>query len=453
MKLPVYRTVIFLLLLCISEQIRASDTGRENSPKKDLFLTTYVSNQNPFAGEEVELTYTLFFKGIAPKIRDVEKPVHQGIWAEDNTPQGLIPSKPEVINGATYRNAVIKRMKLVPIQSGTLSVTGYRLFCTVPKDLSIGMESEPHDSLTLSAPGIILHVKTLPEPKPAEFNGAVGIFTASASTDRNTVSAGEPLRLTTTITGKGSFRTLPEIPLSLPDGFSLIETADAQKENPSPTESSIGLTRTVTLNANTQGTFTFSPVTFSAFDPAEQRYTTVTSEKLTLTVLPAAEKSLSETPLAETGVQQEQEPSSPSPLLKLLLAPPIALIAVLLYFLLKKFLRAGNRYPGKKQIRKSRDQDDNIQNRKLAHSPLELRDKLYTAVELCCCMDPQSLTRSELKRELKKQGIGETISHKLLTLLDEIDRAEFAPGNPGQEELEELRQACKAVLEKLENKN
>ena len=441
MKLPVYRTVIFLLLLCTPEQIRASDVGWKNSPKKDLFLTTHVSNQNPFAGEEVELTYTLFFKGIAPKIRDVEKPVHQGIWAEDNTPQGLIPSKPEVINGATYRNAVIKHMKLVPIQSDTLSVTGYRLLCTIPRDLSIGIESEPDDSLTLSAPGIILHVKTLPEPKPAEFNGAVGIFTASASTDRDTVSAREPLRLTTTITGKGSFRTLPEIPLSLPDGFSLIETADAQKENPSPTESSIGFTRTVTLNADTQGTFTFSPVTFSAFDPVKQRYTTVTSEKLTLTVLPAAEKSLSEPPLAETGVQQEQEPSNPPPLLKLLLALPIALTAVLLYFLLKKFLLAGNRYPGKKQIRKP------------AHSLPELRDKLYTAVELCCCMDPQSLTRSELKRELKKQGIGKTISHKLLILLDEIDRAEFAPGKPSQEELEELRQACKAVVEKFESKN
>lgn len=449
--------VIFLLLFCFPEPVRASDADWKNSPKKDLFLATYVSNRNLFSGEEVELTYTLFFKGIAPKIRDIEKPVHQGIWAEDSTPQRLIPSRAEIIDGEAYRSAVIKRMKLVPVQSGTLKVTGYRLLCTIPRDLAIGNESIPDDSLTLAAPDVTLHVKPLPEPKPAGFSGAVGTFTAAAVTDRDIFPAGSPLLLTTTITGRGNFRILPEIPLSLPDGFTRIETASTGIFDSASGGTTGSYTRTITLQAGTPGTFTFSPVTFTAFDPEKQDYATVSSKKLTLTVQPPLTSPSTGNPetaekegqriVPESAQPESVEDSRSSVLPRLLSALFIALVVILLYFLLKKFLQA--RRPTDKQMKENLGQN-NAQERKPVHSLPELRNKLYMALKHYYSIEPRGLTRSELKQELKQQGMGETFSKKLFALLDAIDKAEFAPGKTSQEALGELRQACKSTTEELD---
>lgn len=449
--------VIFLLLFGFPGPVRASDADRENSPKKDLFLATYVTNQNPFSGEEVELSYTLFFKGIAPKIRDVENPVHQGIWAEDSTPRRLIPSRSEIIDGESYRSAVIKRMKLIPVQSGRLRVTGYRLLCTIPRDLAIGNESIPDDSLTLAAPDVTLHVKPLPEPKPAGFSGAVGTFTAAAVTDRDTFPAGSPLLLTTTITGRGNFRILPEIPLSLPDGFTRIETASAGIFDSTSGGTTGSFTRTITLQAGKPGTFTFSPVTFTAFDPGREDYATVSSKNLTLTVQPPLTSPSAGNPGAAEEERQRIAPGSAQPesvednrspgLLRLFSGLFIALAAVLLYFLLKKFLQA--RRPADKPMKESLGQN-NARERKPVSSLPELRNKLYTAIKHYCSTEPRGLTRSELKQELEQQGMGETFSKKLFALLDAIDRAEFAPGKASQDALGELRQACKSITEELD---
>ena len=438
---------MFLLLLCAPEPIRASeDAGMENKPAQEPFLTVHVSNQKPFSGEEFELTYTIFFKDIAPKIRDIDKPVYQGIWAYDDTPRRLIPSKPEIVNGTAYRSAVIKRMKLVPIESGTLSITGYRLLCFIPKNLSIGTESEPDDSLTLAAPDIAVHVQTLPEPRPADFRGAVGTYSTSVSADRHTLPAGSTLQLTASITGKGSFRTFPEMPFSLPDGFSLIETTAPETASPLPAGSPEKFTSTVTIKAEKQGTFIFAPVTFTAFDPAEQSYKTVTSEKIALTVLPPLPSSSADSPEADV----KEESRQPSSLYRLLFALSAVLLP-LLYILIKKL--RPTRCPGtkKNQNRKSRNQD-NKRNSESADSLPELREKLYTVIESCWGMDPRSMTRSELTQGLEKQGIDDTLSKKLLTLLDAIDKLEFAPGKHDEEELEEIRSTCTATIEKLKKK-
>ena len=435
-----------LLLFCIAQTVSGFAAGQFDRKETELFLTAHISNSKPFVGEAFELTYTLFFKGIAPQILDTGRPAHEGMWAEETAPQKLMTSKPEPVGDIVYRSAVIKRMTLVPLQSGRLSVTGYRILCITPTNLSIAAPWKQDDSLSLAAPRVTVEASPLPEPKPAGFGGAVGTFTAYASADRDTVSQGETLQLTTSISGKGSLQTLPEMPLSLPDGFSLIETTAPETASPLPAGSPEEFTRTVTIKAEKQGTFIFAPVTFTAFDPAEQRYKTVTSEKIALTVLPPLPFSPADRPEADV----EEESRQPLSLYRLLFALSAVLLP-LLYILIKKL--RPSRCPGtkKNQNRKSRNQD-NKRNSESADSLPELREKLYTAIESCWGMDPRSMTRSELTQGLEKQGIDDTLSRKLLTLLDAIDKLEFAPGKHDEEELEEIQSTCIATIEKLKKK-
>lgn len=429
--------ILCFLLLFFPEPVSAVASTTEDNLKQRLFLTAEVNNPAPYPGEEIELIYTLFFRRIAPKIKDVDKPVHQGIWAEDHSPEGLIPSRPDVNNGSDYRSAVIKRMKLVPLQSGKLSVTGYRLLCTLPRDLSFSQKSAPDDSLTLIAPDVILQVRQLPEPKPGGFRGAVGSYTAMASIERDTVPAGMPVTLTTVISGQGSFRTLPDIPITLPTGFTRIETDTSDKLYRDLEQTSGYLSSMVTFRAEKPGTYTFSPVSFSAFDPSRKTYSTISSEALTLTVLPHVRSTADnlQVPTQETPLPEDTSRYSPAWNL-VLPAITVALITTLLYIFLKKCSRRPYRH---------KQTNGNAQPLTLP----ELRETLETAIENSNGIHPQSLTRSELKQALVKQGVEKELSNELFSLLDQIDKARFSPGEPGENELEKLRQTYRTVIEKL----
>ena len=417
--------VFLFLLLCTALTGTASAAWHADSSEKKMFLTAHISNNKPFAGEAIEITYTLLFTGIAPKIRDTGTPTHEGIWAEDITPQKLMPSKLERIGDTFYRSAVIKRMTLVPLQHGRLSITGYRMLCITRKTLSTNPDSESVDSLTLAAPPITIDVIPLPEPEPPGFRGAVGTLDATASADSDSISAGNTLRLTGAITGTGNFKTFPAFPWSLPEGFSPLETITEPMSVDSPER----LTKTIALKAEKPGTFTFSPLSFTAFDPERKTYVAVESNKLTLTILPEIDETTAKKPDAATATAQNKSPErdSPATFYQLLFALSFILIVALLYLLLKRRSVIGKSNP------------------KSAHSLQELREQLSTIIKQSYGFDVQGLTRKELKQAMEKRRVDDAFLEKLFVLLDEFDRVEFAPGEPDEKELENLRQKCKTL--------
>jgi len=435
-RLPGYPAAFLLLLLSTLSAITGRAAEQIEHRGDTLFLSADVSNLKPFTGEELELTYTLFFHGIAPKILERGNPVHQGLWAEEVDARQHIPSTPAAVHNKVFRQAIIKRMKLVPLRSGTLSVSGYKLLCLFPKNLSSETENAPDDSLLLSAPDITLQVLPLPEPEPADFNGAVGTYTVSASVDADTVSSGSTVLLTTVISGNGSPRTLPDIPPSLPEGISILTTkGDDNIDNAADRR-----TRTYSLMAEKAGTYTFSPLLFTAFDPEKQEYTNLTSGELSLTVLPpiASNAEHKHAPGATTDEIASREPIHLS---RLLIALLPALSGALLYLLIRKVLKSGGR---------SVDAPRRKQHRKNAHTLPELREDVLKTLRLRCGMDPESMTRRELMEKLEKQGTDDPLVKKLLALLDAFDRLDFAPGEPDGEALEKLRQEYKAAMEQPE---
>ncbi len=423
---PVYR-VLTLFLVCLLQTVASMAADETGNGQKDLFITTRISDNTPFAGEAVELTYTLFFKGIAPKILDTAKPSHEGIWAEEAAPQMLMPSKPEQIGNTLYRSAVIKKMTLVPLQPGRLGITGYKVLCITQKNISSHADPEHSDSLKITAPSITMDVVPFPEPKPPGFRGVVGKFSAAASAERDTVLEGSSVRLTTTVTGKGSLFSFPDRGISLPEGFRRIDESTSHIPDKKTAPLSGNLKKTITLKAEAEGTFTFSPLSFTVFDPERRIYSTVTADSLTLTVLPMAVNVVSEGYRdIENSPSESVEDNKTNSLYRLLLALPVALIAVLLYLLLKK-RSSHNPAPEQK------------------HSPEELQKQVYRAIKLSYGLEAEKIPKSELRDRLKKQGVDTHDLKKLFTALDEFDRLKYSPGEPDKEELERLRKKCKTL--------
>ncbi|UWX57708.1 BatD family protein [Chlorobaculum sp. MV4-Y] len=261
---------------------RAANSGTPSGSK--LFVESSLDNAAPWVGQEVRLTYTLFFSGAAPQIEDKSQPEHPGIWVRELAPETYIDSTPVSKNGELFRKAVVKQLRLVPMQSGKLPVTGYRIRCLVPRQGEASLDSRNDTETIVIAQPAIIQARALPKPAPADFSGAVGHFTLSVSPENSTVHAGESLSLSVTISGKGNLDTPPPLKVLLPEGIRQEASA-----TPPDTASAKGSTSSVStkmlLIASKEGVFRFVPVKLTAFDPEAGRYETIASNAIAIKVI------------------------------------------------------------------------------------------------------------------------------------------------------------------------
>ena len=207
--------MLIMAVLCAPAIARASRL-QENRP----FLASSINNNHPFAGQEVLLTYKLYFRDVAPKISNEVNPSLQGLWAKEAGAERFIKSIPTTVRGEHFRSAVVKQFKLVPIQTGTITVSGYSMLCTLPQENSAPDRKEPTDhSFRITAPAITISARALPEPVPEKHSGAVGIFSLNLIPNREKLKIGESLSLKLILTGTGSLLTLELPGIQLPESF------------------------------------------------------------------------------------------------------------------------------------------------------------------------------------------------------------------------------------------
>jgi hypothetical protein len=141
---------------------------------------------------------------------------------------------------------------------------------------------------TLRTEPIAVTVRSLPEPKPAGFSGAVGEYTLTADVDKAKTTVGDAITLTLTVAGRGNIKSLP--PLALPP-LTNFRTFDANAatniEKKDGNVSGSKVYKTV-LIPTASGELTVPSVSFSFFDPTARAYKTIKSRPLTIHVVPGA---------------------------------------------------------------------------------------------------------------------------------------------------------------------
>ncbi|MGE5856651.1 MAG: BatD family protein [Syntrophaceae bacterium] len=123
-----------------------------------------------------------------------------------------------------------------------------------------------------SAPSV-LHVRDLPaEGRPAEFSGAVGSFSLSASLDKASVKAGEAVNLKVSILGSGNEKSVNTVHIRNLDAFEVFDPeiqAEVQVRN-----NRLFITKTFryVLIPKSEGEQAVGPVSLYFFDPEKGRY-------------------------------------------------------------------------------------------------------------------------------------------------------------------------------------
>jgi len=129
---------------------------------------------------------------------------------------------------------------------------------------------------------VALEVKPLPKNAPPSFSGAIGNFTMATDANPKTVPVGDPITVTTTISGRGNFDRVNAPVLEDERGWHKYPPSSKFKQ-----DDEVGLSGTKTFemvlspNEKKQG---LPLLAFSYFDPVKERYVTLHSESIPINV-------------------------------------------------------------------------------------------------------------------------------------------------------------------------
>jgi hypothetical protein len=129
---------------------------------------------------------------------------------------------------------------------------------------------------------VALEVKPLPPNAPPSFSGAIGNFTMTTDAKPKTVQVGDPITVTTTISGRGNFDRLNAPVIEDERGWHKYPPSSKFKQ-----DDEVGLSGTKTFemvlspNEKKQG---LPLLAFSYFDPVKEQYVTMHSEPIPINV-------------------------------------------------------------------------------------------------------------------------------------------------------------------------
>jgi oxygen tolerance protein BatD len=136
--------------------------------------------------------------------------------------------------------------------------------------------------IQISSDPVALEVKPLPSNAPPSFSGAIGSFTMTNDAKPKSVQVGDPITITTTISGRGNFDRVNAPLLEDERGWHKYPPSSKFKQ-----DDEVGISGTKTFemvlspNENKQS---LPLLAFSYFDPGNEQYVTLRSEPVAITV-------------------------------------------------------------------------------------------------------------------------------------------------------------------------
>lgn len=265
---------------------------------KNLFAKVSVNKNSAYIGEQLVATYKIY---INEQLNIVDlsmskMPSFNGFWTQGFDEKQLNYDR-EVINGAAFKVATVKKVVLFPQQNGNLTLDEMEFKSKVRLRTSGGGGGrrrsifddffndsyQDFDYIVTTTP-IKVNIKPLPTGAPISYNGAVGNFKMEAWLDKTETKANEPITLKVKISGDGNLKLIQAPNLKLPTGFESYEPKTIDKINVSVGGMNGNIMFEYLLIPRNQGKFQISPVEFSYYDLDKKEYIELKSEIFNVTV-------------------------------------------------------------------------------------------------------------------------------------------------------------------------
>ena len=263
--------------------------------QQNIHLVAEISKSRPYVGEGIYVEYRLYVSeninvydyGVS------EAPKYNGFWNQNIKTNGF-PVKMGKYNGEDYRYVVMQKALLIPTKTGNLVLDPMKM------DIVIGVPTGRADFFgnvitrnirkEFSSAKKVIRPKNLPlEGKPENFTGAVGNFNFAVTLSKDILKSNESSQIKVGVTGKGNLKLF-----ELPEVTTPVELEKYQPERKEKVRvSSSGISGTVsdlyTVVPQYKGKYKIPNVTFSYFNPKEEKYYTLSSEDLYVDVIEGKE--------------------------------------------------------------------------------------------------------------------------------------------------------------------
>lgn len=259
---------------------------------KDVFIRAQTDKTHAYVGEQIIVSYKLYFRVNIAGFQADKAPDLNGFWNQDvqQQPGQKQPHTTETVGGKKYDVVTIKQSIVFPQHAGNLTIDPLSLtmILQIPErslfDSPFG-DYRQVKYATKSTP-ITIHAIPLPTAgKPANFSGAVGNFSVYSDVDKTHLKANETLNYTFEVSGKGNLNLI-NAPAITPPG-------DFDKYDPKTTDHVVVDQNGVSgsrqfsylLMPRHQGDYTLTPVNgFSYFNPATNKYVTIPAKSFNVKV-------------------------------------------------------------------------------------------------------------------------------------------------------------------------
>ncbi len=436
---------------------------------KDLLLRASVDHDRPFVGQQITYSLYLLSRINVSGIDKLQLPRLDGFWSEEIEAPQQLTGEQRVIDGVPYRAFLLRKRALFPLRAAKTVIEPAEVEVLTGFGMLFSRSNARRQSQQLT-----LDVQPLPPGKPAGFDpGNVGEWRLSAQVDPLAVAVGQPVTFKLIATGHGNVRDLALPKLPAVPGLRAYDATSTDKG--AIEQGQVTGTRTVEqlLLPQRTGELEIPSLTMEIFDPVQRQYRTLRTEPIKLTVGPALAGSASA--LSSVDAQQNllgaggvrpirlrlsQTSVSPPPWTRpwfwpLLAVGPFGLALLIATGRARKLLASD---PERERMRHaSRAARKRLRG---AEALFGKGDGVLFTAEIARALtgylaDKQGivaagLNREQLSRALAERGHKQVTVKRLAQILDECDRARFAPGGTPKATQEQMLQRADALLAELD---
>ncbi|MDE5858032.1 MAG: BatD family protein [Muribaculaceae bacterium] len=267
----------------------SSQSSSRDVSDKDVFIRIILNKSKAYKEEAIECTMKLYTKySSINNISALTPPVFDGFLIEDD--DNFVQSNDtEHYNGQNYLTAILKKYIIFPQKSGKLTINSGEYDITIVQYERVNMgffaTSRPVEKVVRVKPGnLIVNILPLPEPVPAGFSGAVGNYQISSSISSTSLRTNEAATLTLKITGSGDIKYIQEPQIEFPTEFE--QYTPRTDINTRIAGNTVSGTNSIeyTFVPQSTGDFTIPAKEFIYFDPAREKYITLSTEPYSIKV-------------------------------------------------------------------------------------------------------------------------------------------------------------------------
>lgn len=266
------------------------DAGSQISGS-DLFIKVSANKKRVHEQEPVLLTYKVYTLVSLTQLRGDMPDLKSFYTQEVDLPQQKSFSI-ETVNGRPYRTCTWSQYVMFPQMTGKLQIPSITFEGIVVQQ---NRNIDPFEAFfnggsgyievkkKIVAPGIEIQVDPLPA-RPTNFSGGVGQFTITATLNKTSVQANDPVSMRIVVSGVGNLKLIKQPLVTIPKDFDKYDAkiTDQTKLTTNGLEGS--KIYDILMVPRHQGRYEIPPVEFTYFDTKTNSYQTAKSEAFVLDV-------------------------------------------------------------------------------------------------------------------------------------------------------------------------